>query len=85
MRRGTGRREPGRTGGGVREAVGERARSGISKGREAEEIEKISKHFTIEIEQRGENPYGRGGNGEKVREAGVSDPLVPLPPPKVKF
>ena len=55
--------------GGVREAGGERAGSGIPKvagtGRKGEKFRNIAYYFTLEIEQRGGNPYRRG------REAGV--------------
>ena len=50
--------------GGVREVGGERVGNGIPKvagtGRKGEKFHDIALHFTIEIEQRGGNPYGRG-------------------------
>ena len=82
--RGTGGREAGRIGaGGVREAGGEGAGSGIPKEAEdREKLRKISQHC-ITFCKRNRTEAGarmeEGGKREfKVREAGVLDPPVPL-------
>ena len=65
MWRGTGGREPGRigggrgTGGGRREG-GKRDFQSGGNGRKGEKFRNMAQQFTIEIEQRGANPYGRG-------------------------
>ena len=78
--RGAGARENGgREGYGRREEKGREA--GLPKWREPGEKEKnfatLHKHFTIGINHRNGNPYGRGRKaGVKTQEAGVSDPPV---------
>ena len=82
MWRGTGGREAGRIGGG-RGTGGEGAGSGIPKGAgDREKLGKILQHC-ITFYNRNRTEAGtrmeEGGKREfKVREAGVSDPPVPL-------